>query len=415
MKSRSRCVSFFALAAVMMFGVGCSTLGLPDDPLGVSRLGNPLAFLDGDSSCETCAVPKEKPCSTCGVPQADAEPATAPAVATAPSEGNVNYAPVPASYGPARPADARPGEVYCYVQVPPETRAIDERYCVAPASCTQEWVPPVKRTVTRNVCVRPASCRNVPIPAQYENRCRQVLVRPASMKWVKVACDPKQIAAGEKVGACWTLQEQPAEYRTVTERVCVRPATFQREAIPAEHRTETREIVVRRGHYRKIPIPAQYGTRQRTVTVRPARWEWRRQSECEIPGMTPAPAAAPAPGCGVPAAVAPTMTPAGDLPPTGTITPIETNPYYGAPGVPAPLYTGPHTNVLPPPSVGSPPAALPETPAAPVAPVAPTEPLPVTEPAAQPEAPMPEPTPPGGEGTDAGGELPPIETYDDDK
>ncbi len=445
MKSRSRCVSFFALAAVLLMGVGCSTLGLPDDPLGVSRLGDPLAFLDGDASCKTCSVPKAGDCESCGVPGsapvADAEPATVPAVASKPSDGcaagcappapaiapnvatvPVNYAPVPATYGPARPADARPGEVYCYVQVPPESRVVDERYCVSPASCTKQWVPAVKRAVTRNVCVRPASCRNVPVPAEYENRTRQVLVRPASMKWVKVACNPTKIGAGERVGACWTLQEQPAEYRTVNERVCVRPATYQRQAIPAEYRTETREVVVRRGYYRQVPVPAQYGTRQRTVTVRPARWEWRRQSECEIPGMTPAPTApqpnaAPGPGMPIETAPAASANPvepgaAADMPPTGTLSPLPPNhnPYYGAPTVPAPLYTDPGSNVLPPPSVGSPPSALPEMPAAPA------EPLPVTEPAAQPEAPMPAPTPPGGEGTDAGaGDLPPIETYDDDK
>jgi len=86
----------------------------------------------------------------------------------------------------------------------------------------------------------------------------------ARVEWQRVECTPKQLAAGEQVGECWSLVTIPAVMQTVSEQVCVQPASTRYEAIPAEYAM-------------KASAPP------------PAYWEWRRSKECEVPLAAAAP------------------------------------------------------------------------------------------------------------------------------
>lgn len=264
----------------------------------------------------TLVKPPPTTVPTSGVPATSAPP---PSVIVSPSSPSVAVQPE----RPALPPGAKPGEVWCYIRVPAVTQTVSENAMVTPASCREEYVPPVTQEVTEQVVIKPEERRRIAVPAEFADQQEQVLVADSKTEWRKVDCQPKNMNQGEQVGECWTLIQMPPQYATRTSRVCVRPESFREEVIPAQMGTQTRTVVVQEGFTRKIEIPPVYEVRTREVEVSPARWEWRRTSECDLPaGAAPAaaPAAAPeaAPGQpGIPSA------PAYDLPPAGALPPAE--------------------------------------------------------------------------------------------
>jgi hypothetical protein len=226
------------------------------------------------SPCDPCAVAPQPVCDPCA-PQPVCDPCAVQPVNT----------------GSPRPPAANPGEVWCYIRIPAVTRTVEEQVCVQPETCRQEWVPPVTRDVCEQVCVVPERTETIPIPARYETVCEQVMVCPAKTEWRKVACEPHSLAEGEQLGECWTLTEIPPVYETRSRQVCVQPESCEQRVIPAQYETRTKTITEREGYYQSIPVPAVYETRCREELVCPARWEWRRTTECEIPELVCPPVA----------------------------------------------------------------------------------------------------------------------------
>lgn len=256
----------------------------------------------------------------------DRTPAPPPAVIVCPSAPSVAVQPE----RPALPPGAKPGEVWCYIRVPAVTQTVSENAMVTPASCREEYVPPVTQEVTEPVVLKPEERRKIAVAAEYADQQEQVLVADSKTEWRKVDCQPKNMNQGEQVGECWTLIQMPPQYATRTSRVCVRPESFREEVIPAQMGTQTRTVVVQEGFTKKIEIPPVYEVRTREVEVSPARWEWRRTSECDVPGGdAPAPGGEPQPAPGAPAQVPASgqpgipPAPAYDLPPAGALPPAE--------------------------------------------------------------------------------------------
>jgi hypothetical protein len=221
-----------------------------------------------------------------------------------------------------RPPAANPGEVWCYVRIPAVTRTVQEQVCIQPETCRQEWVPPETKQVCEQICVKPEEVRQIPVPARYETVSEQVMTCPGKTEWRRVDCDPKSLGSGEQLGECWTLAEVPPVYETRSHQVCVQPESCRQEMIPAVYESQTKTVTVREGFYKSIPVPAVYETRSREEMVAPARWEWRRTHECEVPGMMGAPAPAPMGGMTDMPAPAPDYgygTQPIDVPPAGTL------------------------------------------------------------------------------------------------
>ncbi|MDF1702930.1 MAG: hypothetical protein P1V36_17415 [Planctomycetota bacterium] len=254
----SRLSTCLALAVVMAMAAGCSS-------------GPSVGGLFGDD-CNTCAAPAPVAQTPCDPPPVACDPCAAPVVAQ--QDG-------------VRPPDARPGEVWCYVRVPAVTRQVEERICVREECSRQIPVPAVTKQVARQVCVRPASTRQIPIPAEFKDVCEQVQTCGPKTEWQKVNCNPSQLAPKEQVGECWTLVETPAQFTTRTKRVCVREASCRVEQIPAEFETQYETVCVTPACTRTEVTPAQYETRFREEVVCGPRWEWRRTTECEVPGEAP--------------------------------------------------------------------------------------------------------------------------------
>jgi len=84
-------------------------------------------------------------------------------------------------------------------------------------------------------------------------------------------------------GDAWCLVTKPATYRTVSEQVTVRPATFYMETIPARFETRQETVMVSPEAKRAIVVPAKFRTERVEQLVRPetsrtevipAKFEW---------------------------------------------------------------------------------------------------------------------------------------------
>lgn len=295
---RNRWTKLAVLSMAVCLAAGCSSSGLDFPDVGDL---NPF-----DDSCTTCAAP---------APEPDCAPVPAPACAPAPQA---------VASAPARPVNANPGEVWCYVRVPAVTNTVTEQVCVQPECNRQVWVPEETKQVTEQVCVREAQTRNIPIPAEFRDVSEQVCVAPGKTEWRRVDCTAKSsLRAQEQLGECWTLSDIPAQYETRTKQVCTREAATRCETTPAEFASKTKTVVVRAGFYKAVPVPPVYETRSKEVCVSQPRWEWRRTSECEVPSAM----GASAPMRDMMAPVAPTPAPAagneGLAPPTGALPALD--------------------------------------------------------------------------------------------
>ncbi len=198
-------------------------------------------------------------------------------------------APAPAAVatddGHMLPPNAKPGECYARVWVPPKYKTITEKVVKKEASSRIEVIPAKYRTVTKRVLVkeaheklkvvpatykwveervlvRPAGEKIVTVPAKYETITEKVLVKPAYTTWKKGTGPIQRI--DEATGEIMCLVEIPATYKTVTRRVLKSPATTKKVPIPAVYKTVRKRVVDKPEHTVKVKVPAKY----KTVTVK---------------------------------------------------------------------------------------------------------------------------------------------------
>jgi hypothetical protein len=226
---------------------------------------------------------------------------------------------------PEPPADARPGECYGLVYVPPVVREVSEQRLVAAASERSEPVPAryewVEETVTvpagkRRKVVKPAVTETVEQTVTVPERTRRIAV-PARTRTVRDVVEvPAEGGPVLKPGAQFAGQEgaafclvPPTAHRTVDKQVVVEAAHTREEVIPAREkvvkrttvvepavtewvavpeRTVTRRVkkLVAPASSRTVPVPARYDTVLRREVTAPPRAEWQRVL-CET-NVTPA-------------------------------------------------------------------------------------------------------------------------------
>lgn len=252
------------------------------------------------TSCNTCAT---NTCATnsCGCPppkpvcEAPA-PACAPCAA-APVQNCGNCG--------AFPANAKPGEAWCCVYIPPVYNTVSKQVCTCPESCNKEWVPPtyktvteqvmvecervnripvpaVYETVTETVCVKPECQEQIPVPAEYQTVEECFEVCPARTEWQRVDCATQGCATGQG-GECFALVTIPATYEKRQKQVCVTPEACRTEVIPAVYAEECEQVQVACGYNKDIPIPAVYQTVTKQVCNQEGRWEWQKNTSCAVP------------------------------------------------------------------------------------------------------------------------------------
>jgi hypothetical protein len=100
------------------------------------------------------------------------------------------------------------------------------------------------------------------IPAKYEWVEEKVLVKPAHTVWKKGRGPIERI--DHATGEIMCLVEVPATYKTVKKKVMSNPPGTREVKVPAEYQTVKRKALVKPATTRKIEIPAEY----KTVKVR---------------------------------------------------------------------------------------------------------------------------------------------------
>ncbi len=188
------------------------------------------------------------------------------------------------------PPNAKPGECYARVFVPPtyqtvteqvlkhEARqeieivparyeTVEEKVLVKEAAERWEVVPATYDWVEEQVLVRPAGTKLMAVPARYETVSEQVLETPAHTIWKKGRGPVEKI--DNHTGEILCLVEVPATYKTVTKQVLKSPATTTEVEVPAEYKTVRRQVMTNPPSVRKVEIPAEYKTVQVTKIVSP--------------------------------------------------------------------------------------------------------------------------------------------------
>lgn len=183
------------------------------------------------------------------------------------------------------PPNAKPGECYARVFIPPAYKTETEKVLKQEASKEIEIVPPEYKWVEEKVLVKEASYKLEVIPAEYGWVEEKVMVKPVTYKieevpavygWVeeKVIDKPAHTVWKEgrgpvekidnATGEIMCLVEVPATYKIVKQRVVKKPASTDKMEIPAEYKIVKKQVVKTEPSTRKVEIPAEY----KTVKVR---------------------------------------------------------------------------------------------------------------------------------------------------
>lgn len=217
------------------------------------------------------------------------------------------------------PPNAKPGECYARLFIPPvykteteqvlkkqasetleiipaQYKWVEERVLVKEASERLEIVPAEYEWVEEKVMVEPAMTKIEEIPAEYEWVEEKVLDKPAHTVWKKGAGPVQKI--NHSTGEIMCLVEVPATYKTIKKRllksppkthkveipakyktfkkqILKTPPTVKKVAIPAEYTTVKVKKLVSAAQEKRTPIPAEYQEVKKTKKVAEGRMEWR--------------------------------------------------------------------------------------------------------------------------------------------
>lgn len=221
--------------------------------------------------------------------------------------------------GEMLPPNAKPGECYARVFIPPTTETLTERVLTREAServtttpAKYEWgtetvlakeastrievIPATYKWVEEKMLVKPASTSLVAVPAKYDTVEEKVLVTPARTVWKEGRGPIERVDAS--TGEIMCLIEEPAVYRTVSRKVVTKKASTREDVVPAEYKTVKRQVVAKAAATRtidipeerktikvrqlvspasekRIAIPEEWGTVTKTVNKTDGRMEWR--------------------------------------------------------------------------------------------------------------------------------------------
>ncbi|MRI84107.1 MAG: peptidoglycan-binding protein [Nitratiruptor sp.] len=201
------------------------------------------------------------------------------------------------------PPDAKPGECYGKVVIPPKYEIVREKVLVDAGGERVRVIPAKYRWVTKKVLVREAGEKIVPTPPVYKTVTERVLVkpesekivvvRPAKYKWVteKILVEPERTEwvrgsllhqtkenlrvldkqYNPSVGEVMCLVKVPPKYKTIRKKVMVEPPVTKTVKVPAQYKTITKKVLVKPAGTKVVKIPPVYKTIRVKELVEPAR------------------------------------------------------------------------------------------------------------------------------------------------
>jgi len=189
------------------------------------------------------------------------------------------------------PPNAKAGECYARVYIPPQYRNKTQTVVTRPEAESIRVLPAVYKPVPKKILVkaeaqrleviparysyveekilvRPESERLVSVPAKYETVSERILVKPAYTTWKKGRGPIEKI--NQATGEIMCLVEIPAEYRTISKRVLKTAATTRKVTVPAVYKTVKKRVMAEAPKTRTVTIPAEYRTQMISELVRGA-------------------------------------------------------------------------------------------------------------------------------------------------
>jgi len=169
---------------------------------------------------------------------------------------------------------AQPGQCFAKVKLPATYKTQSRRILIQKATAKRVLVrAPQYRWINKKVLVRKQTYKNRTIPAQYKTVVNRVMVRPAYNTWRKGHGAITRI--DNMTGEIMCRVKIPAVYKTVKKRVLVRPAKTLRTFVPAVYKTVKQKQHVSPALYKTVRTPNRYKTQNYRVKTGGARYVWR--------------------------------------------------------------------------------------------------------------------------------------------
>ena len=184
------------------------------------------------------------------------------------------------------PPNAKLGECYARVYVPPKFHTMTERILVREASDKIEIIPAVYEWEEARVLVKEASTQLVAVPARFFPQDYVVETSPGHVTWMKA--DQARCVAdtpGPPPQDIFCLVNEPPTTTTILTKRLLKGATFEELIVPAEYQTIRRQKLVRPASMRRVTVPAEFQEVEKTVMVTPASMEWQRVT-CDSRAVT---------------------------------------------------------------------------------------------------------------------------------
>ena len=170
---------------------------------------------------------------------------------------------------------AKPNQCYAKVKTGPTFKNAVKRVQVSPAVNKRVLVRGPQYTYTsRRVQVRPATHTYSYRPAQYRNISKRVLVKPAHYAWQKGKRGPIT-RIDNMTGEILCRVKVPAVYRTVVQKVLVRPGQRIKRNIPAVYRTVKQKRLASPAQYRNIRRPARFVNKTYRIQTGGVGYRWQ--------------------------------------------------------------------------------------------------------------------------------------------
>jgi hypothetical protein len=169
---------------------------------------------------------------------------------------------------------AKPGQCFAKVKTPAKYITKTKRVLIQKASSKRVLVRAPQYTwVNKKALVRKASYRTRTQPAQYRTVSQRVMVKPSYNTWKRGQGAITRI--DNSTGQIMCLVKVPAVYKTVQKRVLVRPAKTIRTLVPAVYKNVRSMKATAPALYKTVKRPARYKTQSYRVKVGGARYVWK--------------------------------------------------------------------------------------------------------------------------------------------
>ena len=192
---------------------------------------------------------------------------------------------------PLLPPDAKAGECYARVFVPPTYKTITKTVLKKAESQRIEVIPATYKMVDKRVLVSEASQKLVTIPAKYGSQSKEVLVQAGKSIWqtslnkggahasdvLLTAAQKHGIDLGvAHPGDCFHEHYLPPVFETITKDELIAEESYRIVVIPAQYKMVEEKVLVREASKKLVAVPTTYKWVQEKMLIKKAHTAWKK-------------------------------------------------------------------------------------------------------------------------------------------